>query len=335
MINRLDELITLLISLKNQPGAIYLYPHTGIDGDALGSSLALLMVLRKAGVNARFLYDEVIPAKYAFLPGIDLIEPFEKNSAVVHADEQLLAIAVDCSDSARTGRRRELFDRAPQSAVIDHHISESECAPLGLIDPTAAATGELIYKVIELISKKTGRPMLDQQMAVLLMTALITDTGRFTFSNTSEQTFSIASHLMVFKMDIREIVYRMFDMTSQSRLRLTGRVFSEATFHLDGKIVIACVDQGMLDQFGAVDSDLDGLVGQLRNVQGVELSFIIREVDQGILRINIRSSELFDAARFARTLGGGGHARAAGAQLKNMTMQDAADMLVQKAGELL
>lgn len=333
--DRMEELVRLFADMRGQPDTVFLYPHTGIDGDAIGSTLAMLIVLRRAGVKARFVYDEMIPAKYDFLPGTELIESYSDALRPELSKDQTLALALDCSDSSRTGSRQALFDQAPQIAVIDHHVSEGESGPLRLVDPTAAATGELIWDLAHRLEKELDQPLLDHETAVLLMAAIISDTGRFTFSNTTERTFAIASDLMTYQVDIRSLVYRLYDLTSRERLLLTGHVYSKTEYFLDGRVAIACVSQALLSTIGADASDLDGLAGHLRNVDGVEVSLLIRELEDGGLRVNIRSGASFNSAAFARSLGGGGHARAAGLQMNSMPMRQAVEQLVAKVGEWL
>ena len=334
MINRLEELAHKLLSYIDSEHEIYLYPHTSIDGDALGSTLAMLVALRKAGVKARFLYDEVIPGKYDYMEGLALIEPYPDriDSCITR---QSLALLIDCSEPSRTGRRQQLLEKAPQIAVADHHISEGHSGYLRFIDPGAAATGEIVYDLIVLMEKITGRDLMDQQISVMLMTAIISDTGRFTFSNTTQRTFEIAAALMPYGVAIRDIVYQLFDLSSKGRLRLSGHVFSTAEFYLQGKIALALVSQSVMDACEAQDSDLDGLAAQLRNIEGVEVSFLLRELNNGTIRVNIRSGTGFDAAKFAKSMSGGGHARAAGTTLSNISIQDAGHLMVEKAGEWL
>ncbi len=336
MINRLEDLAHKLLSFIDSDQEIYLYPHTSIDGDALGSTLALLVVLRKAGVKARFLYDEVIPEKYSYMEDLDLIESFPEAEAIdAYSHSQALAVLIDCSEPSRTGVRQQLLEKAPQIAVADHHVSESHSGYLGLVDPTAAATGEIIYDLIVLLEKISGRELLDHKISVMLMTAIISDTGRFTFSNTTRRTFEIAAALMRFDVVIRDIVYQLYDLSSKARLRLSGHVFSNTEFYHGDRIALALVSQSVMEACEALDSDLDGLSAQLRNIEGVEVSFLLRELENHAIRVNIRSGSGFDAARFAKTLGGGGHARAAGTTLKNTSIQDAGRLLVEKAGEWL
>ena len=335
MINRLTELVDKLLTYVGTDQEIYLYPHASIDGDALGSTLALLTVLKKAGVKARFLYDETIPDKYRFLENLHLIESYDVNEIDQYVTRQSLALCLDCSEPSRTGQRQQLLEKAPEIAVIDHHVSEGEAGYLRLIDPLSAATGELIYDVAAAMEKLTGKKLIETPEATCLMMALIADTGRFTFSNTTRRTFSIAAELMAHPVPVRDIVYQLFDLTSPSRIRISGHDYHDAAYFKQGKIVVATVSRDVMAACEADDSDLDGLPGQLRNIEGVEISFLLRELHDDSIRVNIRSSSVFDAAAFAKKMGGGGHARAAGATLKGMTLEQATQLLIEKASEVL
>lgn len=335
MIEIIDQIAERLLAAKLSPGAVFLYPHVGIDGDALGSSLALAMILRRCGVKVRLPLDEPVPDRLAFLPGLDMIEPYSEDLLETLAADQQLALAMDCSDSDRVGLRRALFDRAPQAAALDHHVSGGESGYLRWIDPSAAAVGEMVHDLICRLEERLQQELFDKDVEILLMTSLMSDTGGFVYSNTSARTFRTAACLMDGDVDLRQITYQLFDMTSQERMRLMGRVFTDVRFYCGGRMALALVGQNLLAEYGATDADLEGVVAHLRNVAGVEAAFLIREIADGTLRVNIRSSGNFNAAEFACGFGGGGHPKAAGLQLRGMNLEDAAKMIVDKAGERL
>jgi bifunctional oligoribonuclease and PAP phosphatase NrnA len=331
----IDRIADRLMAAQEKPGSVFLYPHIGIDGDALGSALALAIVLRRIGIAVRLPMDEDIPDRLNFLPGLDLIERYHEDFLERFSQDQQLAIAIDCSDSERVGRRRDLFDLSPEKAALDHHVSGGESSGLCLIDPSAAAAGEIVFDLIALLESRAGRRLHDETTETLLMTAIISDTGGFVYSNTSSRTFRTAASLMDGEINLRRITYQLFDMTSQVRMRLMGRIFTDVRFSHDGRLALALVGQNLLSEYQATDADLEGVIAHLRNVAGVEVAFLIREIDRNLLRVNIRSSDCFNAADFARNFGGGGHPKAAGLQLRNMSLDDAARMIVDKAGEWL
>ncbi len=331
----IEQITERLLAARHLPGAVFMYPHVSLDGDALCSILALAMVLRRVGVKVRIPLDEAVPDRLSFLPGLDLIEKYDETLLEAMAADQQLALAVDCSDSDRVGLRKALFDRAPEWALIDHHIPRNEPCSLCWIDPTAAAAGEMVFDVISRIEERLQQRLLDKESETLLMTAVISDTGGFVYSNTSARTFRTAAALMDGEVDLRQITYQLFDLTSQERMRLMGRIFTDVRFSHGGRLALAVVDQNLLSDYGASDADLEGVVAHIRNVAGVEVALLIREVSDNLLRVNIRSGNHFNAAEFAAQFGGGGHAKAAGLQLRDMTMEEAEKLIVDKAGEWL
>ncbi|MEA4888521.1 MAG: DHH family phosphoesterase [Clostridiaceae bacterium] len=339
MNNQLIMLADALLSCRGQAGSVFLYPHVSVDGDAIGSALALLLALEQLEIKARLPLDERIPPKLDFLPALSRIEPYEPSpdadAAGLAGGQQIIGLAIDCAAADRMGRRGLLFKQAPQIFALDHHIAQEPVPPEFIVDPSAAAVGELVYDLIACLGNLTGRTLFNDDIATLLMAAIISDTGGFVYSNTSIRTFQTAAGLMGYPLDLRYITYRLFDRTSQERLRLMGRVFSEARFSCGDRVVLAAVDQQMLDACRASDYDLDGIIAYLKNVAGVDAAFLIRSQADGLLRVNIRSSERFDAAAFAARYGGGGHARAAGMHLSGLTLDEAAQKIAQEAGEQL
>lgn len=331
----IDRLADRILAAAKQPGAVFLYPHVGIDGDALCSSLALMIALRRIGVRVRLLLDEKVPDRLSFLPSLELIETYSEDQLTILAADQQLAMAIDCSDAERTGHRHKLFSLAPEVAVIDHHIARGPITGLRWTDTSAAATGEMVFDLISLLEKRLEQKLLDTDIETLLMTALISDTGGFVYSNTSSRTFQTAACLMEGEINLRQITYQLFDLTSQERMRLMGRVFTDARFMCGGRLALATADQKLLEEYGATDADLEGIIAHLRNVGGVEVAFMIRELRPGYLRVNIRSSDHFNASDFAHLYGGGGHAKAAGLQLKDITLEQAVTLIADKAGEWL
>lgn len=335
MINVRENILNQILAHRDRRGLIILYPHVGADGDALGSSLALLQVLRTLGCEACLLVDEPVPPKLAFLPLSNQAEVFDESLTREWIDRQTLALAIDCADADRTGRRRSVFDEGAVKAALDHHVSSGESAELRLIDAGAAATGEIITDLIVDLERATGLQLITREVAFLLMVAIISDTGGFVYSNTSERTFATASLLMKQEPDLRQITYQIFDRTSQTRIRLTGRIFTDARFSHHGRIALAMADQVLLDTYGAEEYDLDGLVSELRNVAGVEVSLMLRQLTDGAVRVNIRSSDRFDAASFARQFGGGGHPKAAGMTIKGLSLAEVSVMILAKVADRL
>lgn len=327
-----------LLSFADQDSSlVILYPHVSADGDALGSAQALSLALARLDIDNLVLADEPPAQKLQFLPAIEQVVVYEESAREELERRQSLAFAIDCVEPARTGRRQALVEKAPLLAAIDHHTTAGPASGLRLVETTAAATGELVYELIRLLEEMSDCVLMDRAIATCLMAAIVSDTGSFSFSNTTAQTFRIAAGLMEFQPDLVRMSYLMFTQTSKARLHLTGAVLAGARFELDGRIAVGLVPASLMRQTGAVDEDLDGLVGQLRSAEGVQVAFLLRELDNGLglVRVNIRSSEHFDAARFASRFNGGGHPRAAGFNFTGLTLTEAAERVLREAAALL
>jgi phosphoesterase RecJ-like protein len=277
--------------------------------------------------------DEPVPAKLDFLPELARIEAVSAELTDELIRIQTIALLIDCADTSRIGQRRQLGEAAPQICALDHHQPALPLQSGQVVDTTAAATGELVFDLIGCLEKELGRTLLTRPVAMLLMTAIISDTGGFVFSNTTSRTFRTAASLMDGDLDLRQITYRLFSQSSPGRLRLMGRIFSEARFSHNDRVILASVDSPLLEACQATDEDLDGVITHLRNVAGVELAFLIRRQRDGLMRVNIRSSDRINAARLAGRFGGGGHAKAAGMHISGLTLPETEAALLAAAEE--
>lgn len=331
----LDRIVDVLLETIRRGSPIGIYPHVGADGDALGSAIGLALALHQAGAQAQVFVDERVTPRLQFLPALDKVTVFADLDLENWPACQALAVAVDCTEPERLGCRQGLYLDADNQVALDHHVSSGESGGLKMIDPGAAATGEIIADLIAELEGRLGQALLTRDAAMALMTAIISDTGGFVYSNTSARSFATAARLMTFEPDLRTITYRLFSETSPARLRLTGRLFTDAQFVENGRLVYSRVDQALLRSLEATDNDLDGIIGDLRNVAGVEVAFMFRELVDGSVRVNIRSNEHFHAANFARQFGGGGHARAAGMTVRDHGLDAVISRVLKESGQWL
>ena len=336
-LSKYEAITDTILTLAGSDQILYIYPHISADGDALGSSLGLALILAKLDVKARILTSEELSEKLAFLPHHGLINCFDRSKEQEEEilRSQAMALAIDCSAADRLAKRLPLYEAAKTKLVIDHHISDLPDEPLYLVNTTAAATCEMIVFYMRYLEERFSMELLDSEIGVCLMTGMVTDTGRFSFSSVTARTFEAASVLMRIPIAIGELTEHLFDTISVSKLRLTGIIANRAELYHDDLFVIADLPKSILDDIDWVETDLEGLAAKMRNVDSVELSVMLRELKNGYIRGNIRSGPLVDAQAFARQFGGGGHLRAAGFTVKDMTMADAKVKIIQLAGEVL
>ncbi len=290
----------LLDALKKAENAAIL-PHKSADGDAIASSLALGTLLESFGVPYTIYTEEPVREDLAFLGGRFL----EMPEAVPAVDT---AIAIDCGDIFRLGVRTPIYENARTRLVIDHHVTNTGFGDVEFIDSAASSATEIIARLYLL----AGVPF--DKAATPLYTGIVTDTGGFRFSNTTAETHRIAAQLLEAGAESAMVCQQIFEQNSLSKMRLEAAVVGDMTITHDGKTAIGLVSEELLSGIGATDEDTSNLSGVLRAIKGVEAGVLLREKD-GQIKLSMRTNSFLDAAAICKALGGGGHARAAGATM--------------------
>lgn len=324
-----------LLHLAETGGLALLYPHVRADGDALGACLGYVQLLNKAGIRSMVLAEEPVPGKFSYLPGQQYFVDKDDPRAAALIEEQAIAISLDSHGADRLETRQQAFEACPVCFVIDHHLSERPVHKHYYKDITAAATCEIVGDYVSYLEARLDRQLLDRDIATCLMTGLLTDTGRFSFTNTTENTLAVASRMMGQKVDMRWLTSHLFDQMKAARMALIGIMATRVRYHVGGRFAISMLLDHEIKDAGAEDSDIDGLAGMLRDVEGVDVSLLLREAEDGSIRGNLRSNERFHSANYARSLGGGGHAPAAGFTLTGMSPQEAWDLCTSQIASIL
>lgn len=293
-----------IAALIQSGNAFNIIAHISPDGDTLGASLALCHTLREMGKTAQVVCSDPVPGAYAFLPGAAEVVAPEK---AVHAE---IAISVDCGDLFRLGNAYALFDAAKVTVNIDHHGSNPYFARFNYVLPQAAATAEIILALISEI----GVPV-SKQTADCLYTGIMTDTGCFSYSNTTPQTFRSAAILAECGADVVALNRAVYRTVKPAKSRLVGLSLSKVQLHHDGEIGAVCISQADLRSCGANSADIDGIVEQIRDISTVKVAFLLKEIDVGQYRISFRSKDAVDVAAIAARFDGGGHKAAAGGSI--------------------
>lgn len=278
--------------------------HIRPDGDCVGSVLALYQYLKKE-LPASVCVDSYLekPSEvFSDLAGIE-----EIKSRVLEAKKYDVFIALDC-EKERLGEAKALFETAQKTINIDHHISNTGCGTVNVINPFASSTSELVYEVME--EKK-----LDREIAKALYVGIIHDTGVFQYSNTSPRTMEIASRLLAFGFDFSRIIEQTFYEKSYVQNQIMGRALLESILFMDGKCIVSGVDKRTMDFYGVTSKDLDGIVNQMKNTKGVECAVFMYETDVLEHKVSMRSTDKVDVSRVASFFGGGGHKKAAGCNM--------------------
>jgi phosphoesterase RecJ-like protein len=279
--------------------------HENPEGDAIGSELALALALRKMGKTVTVLNADPVPGNLAFLPGADSVVREEDGSRYD------VAIVVDCGSAERTGRVQGEIRKPPILVNIDHHRTNGGCGEFCLIDPDAAATGMLIYRILSALGVE-----IDYDVAVNIYVAILTDTGSFHYSNSSPEAFHIAGEMIRRGIDPWAVAEQVYETQSADRLRLLGRVLGSLEITAGGKVAAITTMRKDLSDFSAGKDSLEGFINYPRSILGVEVAVSFREEGEREFRVSFRSKGRVDVSAVALAFGGGGHRNAAGCTMQ-------------------
>ena len=284
--------------------------HRRPDGDTIGSSALLCMGLRQLGKKAHILKNPEITPKYAHLHQGLTKETAEEGDFVVSVDVASGNMLPDC------------FKELSYDLRIDHHGSATSFTPVELVEPQAAACGEIVYWVLTEMGAE-----LDIPMANALYTAISTDTGCFRYANTTGDTFAVASACAKAGAEVFTINQALFETNSLARLKVQAYMLENARFLQNGQIAICPLPKAAEDACGAGEDDLDNISGFPRTIEGVKLAVTIREEGTNRVKMSVRAVPGQDAAALCAKFGGGGHKGAAGASM-NMSMDEAVEAII-------
>jgi len=289
--------------------------HAEPDGDAVGCLIALGLALRGFGKKATLYNPSPIPAVYRFLPGVEQIERYIKTAHTYDT-----AIMLDCGDLVRVGEAAATISKIPTIINIDHHVSNTGFGHFQLVDTTACATAEIVYRLIKALEIP-----FDKAMATSLYTGILTDTGSFRFSNTNKAAFRISKEMTAAGVDPHSVAQHVFGTYSLGRIKLLNMALNSIEISDNGKLSMMTVTRSMLNTTGTNTEDLDGMINYARRIEDVRVAALIQEIKNGggkftnmnHYHVSLRSDSSVDVAKIAGNFGGGGHASAAGFQIES------------------
>lgn len=303
--------------LKGAGKKVALFPHENMDGDALGSCIALAHVLESMGNDCGIIVSEDIPGNLMFLDYDDELKNYKFCTRDMKGYASCdISILIDSGELKRIPKREECFLGAKKKICIDHHATTEPFCDLNYIDPESAATGQLIFELIKiLIEKESNRVNLDSRVkskiADAIFTAITTDTGDFQYSNTQKLSHQIVAELYDWGLDANKVSIEIYANNRLERLKVSAEVISKAELLCDGKVALAYCSQEMLRSTGAKMEETEWIASDLRGIQGVEVAIFLKE-EQSRIKVSLRSKRYYDVASLAKEFGGGGHVRASG-----------------------
>lgn len=308
--NRISqEKINSFKKLLDASQKILISAHVNPDGDALGSSLSLRRSLEKYGKEVEVIKLSEVDEYLKFLPELE-------NYKEVKEEDFDLFIVLDCSEFDRIDYAYEILKKTPKTIVIDHHVGGKISCDLNIIETKSPATCELVFEIIE----KLKLPM-DQTIASLIYTGLVTDTGRFMYENVSEMTFEAAGKLLSYGADYQYIYRNLYQNKKKSKMKFETEILSKVSFFKD--IAYVGIRQIDCQKYGVQMGDAESIVNMLRDLKEVEVGCILKEYDVNDYRVSLRSKEKVDVSEIARNNGGGGHIKASGFSIKKNSFEEA------------
>jgi phosphoesterase RecJ-like protein len=292
--------------------------HISPDGDSICSALLLRRLLLREGKRVEVVCQDAPPDMYAFLPDIDAVL---KTDDFPFVPEHV--VFIDVSSVDRAGGAWKFMDVAKDSATVDHHETNTGFTDISLVDGKAAATGELIAQLFKIFEVP-----LELETAVLLYTSLSTDTGNFSYSNTTPGALRLAAECVEAGLKIAEINFILFHRRALARTLLLGRALKSIKLHEDGAVAFAEITRKAFQKSHARHEDNEGIVSYLTEIEGVKVAALFEE-RVGETKVSLRSNGEVNVGQIALALGGGGHERAAGVQL--FLLVKAARKLILKA----
>lgn len=295
----LDDILEEIKKAKN----IVIITHEAPDGDAIGSSLAMRLALKELGKDADVIMTEY-PRLFGFLPGANEIK---KESKIKNYD---LAIALDCSDLKRLNGGEDYFETAKIKIQIDHHGSNTMFGDINFVNPASPACAEVLIGMFDYFGIN-----INKEIGTCLVTGIITDTGGFRYSGVTAETFEFTAELLRKGVKVSDIYKRVLDTKTRANFELNKLIVQRMEILEKGKVTFTYITLEDEKNVNAEAGDHEGLVEIGRDIEDVEVSIFIREVEDPrgkAFKVSLRSNDYVNVSDICLIYGGGGHPRAAG-----------------------
>lgn len=319
MASPMDDIVRAVASAES----FLVCSHTSPDGDAVGSIAAMGHLLAALGKTFALFDASGLPAQFSWvnLPGPVLAE--------LPRREFDWLVVLDCGDERRGGPELQAAMTVRPTMVIDHHVANPEWGALNWVEPSRSSTGEMVA----LLAKALGQPLAGP-LGEAVYLSLVTDTGNFTYNNTSPQSLRLAAEIMELGLKPGRINPLIQNQWSLHRIQLFGEVLGDVTLHFDGQLGVIRITLEQLSRLGATAADCDGLINFALRIRGTRAAMLLREEPDGAVKVSLRSLDGANVQAVAAAFGGGGHTNAAGTMLQ-ARMRDVEDKLIAAVGKAL
>ncbi len=297
-----------LAEIIGQNRSFMISSHLRADCDAIGSEIALALILESLGKYALIVNGDEPPEHIRFMDPEGRVRVAGTSAPLESLRGIDVALIVDTSAWSQLGMMGDVLRVFPgQRVVIDHHVSEDNLRAEVFKDSTAEATGRLILELAEYLQVKVT-----PQMAAVLFAAIATDTGWFRFSSVNEKTFAALAKLVAAGANPQQTFSQLYEQHSLARIKLRGRILDHVTPECDGRLLWTYVCDDDFAETGAQRTDTEDAINMLLAVAGVGAAILFVELESGEVKVSLRSRGTIDVRAVAEKFGGGGHRQAAG-----------------------
>ncbi|MCG8449388.1 MAG: bifunctional oligoribonuclease/PAP phosphatase NrnA [Pirellulales bacterium] len=297
-----------LCDLIEQHHSFLLTSHCRADCDAIGSELALALILKSLGKQVQIVNGDPVPEHIRFLDPQGKVKVLGEDVEPTQLTDSDALIVLDTSAWMQLGPMADVVRRfAGRRIVIDHHVSQDDLGAEVFKEETAEATGRLILELGEALGVK-----ITPEIATPLFAAIATDTGWFRFSSVTEKTFEALAKIVAAGVRPPEVFSALYEQHSLPRLYLRGRILDRVQADVDGRLLSTHVTSQDFQETGAKTTDTEDAINMLHSVAGCEVAVLFVELDEAKTKVSLRSKTDFDVQAIAAQFGGGGHRAAAG-----------------------
>ena len=325
MVNNMYENMDKIINCIDEGNYFIVTSHVNPDGDNIGSTLSMYYYLKSINKEVYYVLDDDTPINLKFL--LKDIEILSSEEFIKLNLNEFNLISLDCGDLDRICIDKTLIENSKKLICIDHHASNDNYGDINYVVPEASSTCELVYNLFKRINETQNTQVIDKKIATALYTGVVTDTGKFTYSNTHPSTFDMAKDLLILGAETNKVICEVYGNNPYNYYKLLGEALNTLDI-IDTKIAVITLTQDMLTINNISFKDTDGITPYCRDIENVEVGILVKEKSSNEIKISLRSKNYVDVSHIAKVFNGGGHVRAAGLTVFNETIENATKMVV-------
>ena len=314
----------LIIDSLKEGGRILIASHMNPDGDSIGSQLAIYDLCKQLGADPVIVSHDPLDERYRFLGKFELIQKYDPTQEYGKFAQ---AVILEGTEISRIGDVVKIVTDGCRIINIDHHSGNKEYGAINWVEEERAAVGIMIRELFTEAGIELSQNNLDE-----LYLAVMTDTGRFTFSNTDAESLALAAELVGAGANPKLISDAIYSSYTESQIRLLGELIAGMELHHEGRTCLLVCDRKLLNKYGNEAAEMEGLVNYSLYTRGVQVGLLLREFEKDSIKVSLRSQSAFDVAALARQFSGGGHPTASGCNI-DKPLAEARRTLLQLIGE--